>query len=447
MFKPHQKAYNAIYGAKNAEINSNYFNPYQTSNDNYGKKVNSINSNIGMSNQSYGTMKQHLNNRNIRRIEPDIILKDYRTSSNSRYGNFGNSVYSSAPKFTSKTSSAPIYSTQTNPCEGEEALKRVQARVQESLRKRGCIVAGNKVKMVKNQLFTNSEKPVIDKILQNAGNGTGLKRKQVDSVNQGLLLAAKAALPPSKRKENNKKEKITKKIEPVEKIEISQKISCRGDENLPKNEASPGKIIKKSPTVLKREESSEYVYKNLTSEEDKENEVNQNNLSVFGHTTLSKMNARCIKEDIKKEQNNKRVYKYGDGAKSSQGNPLQADMEKHNKLSKEVQEKTGCYTTTNGSTYKRWQRSAFQTVTSRLEERPYWANPNVGGHFVRSLNKNKKIENASNITLSVTGNNLYKGNKNKRNSNILGNSNTKKNTFKSEYMRTFDDRERNLICA
>lgn len=89
--------------------------------------------------------------------------------------------------------------------------------------------------------------------------------------------------------------------------------------------------------------------------------------------------------------------------------------------------------------YKRWQRSAFQTVTSRMEERPYWANPNVGGHFVRSLSQDKKIKNAPGITLSVTGNNVYQGNKNKRPSNVLNSGSTKKNTFRSEYMRTFGD--------
>ena len=90
--------------------------------------------------------------------------------------------------------------------------------------------------------------------------------------------------------------------------------------------------------------------------------------------------------------------------------------------------------------HKRWQTSAFQTVTSRMEERPCWADPKVGGHFVRAISQNKKVKNSSNlgITLSVTGSNLYQGNKNKRNNNILGQGGSRKGAFKTEYQRTFD---------
>lgn len=334
----------------------------------------------GMTQTSYQAMKPHINNRNIRRVEPESILRDYRNGYQNCYQN--------------NTPSA-VFPTATRATEGEEALKRVKERVQESLRKRGCLVGGQKVKMCVKPTIPDphvlkiNEKPSIDKILPGGEGSTGLARKQVEP--QGLRLASSAAKPPSMRATN-----------------------------------VPMEMDKK-----------EYVYKDLTVEEDKENDVNANNLSRYGHGDTDKLNTRGLMEAFKREtQNNKRVYEKCTD-KSSAGNPLQHQMKKgvpSNQLESH-------YQTTNNSTYKRWQRSAFQTVTSRNEERPCWADPSVGGHFVRSLSHDKTIKNTGNlgITLSVTGNNVYQGtNRNKRQGNILGQGGSKKGAFKTEYQRTFD---------
>ena len=169
-------------------------------------------------------MKPHLNNRNIRRVEPETILRDYRNGMQNYYQN---------------NTPAPVYPTSTRACEGEEALRRVQDRVQESLRKRGCLIGGEKVKMCVKpkvgqgqagqapdpEVLKVKEKPSIDKILPQS-NHSGIARKQVDP--QGLRLASQAAKAPSVRGQQS----------PVDR------------------------------------EASNFVYKDLTVEEDKENSVN-----------------------------------------------------------------------------------------------------------------------------------------------------------------------------
>lgn len=423
-----------------ATSNSVYGSSYNQSRNyshmsNHAPKMSSISNNsmiggingVGMSGSSYMSMKPHLNNRNIRRIEPESILKDYRNGLQNYYQN---------------NTPAAVFPTTTRPCDGEEALKRVQERVQESLRKRGCLVGGSKVKMCvkptvqpaqpihpaqssddpNNQTNINTlnilkpaePRPNIEHILPGsdpdsaakidssselAGRHSGIARRQVDP--QGLRLASSAAKPPSLRS----------------------------------NACAQGSGLKQDTSEV------QFVYKDLTVEEDKENNVNANNLSRYGHGETDKMNKRGLIEQFKRQpRNNKRVYD-NPTEKTSACNPLQHAMRKGVPLT----QKNSHYQTTNSSTYKRWQTSAFQTAASRTEDRPCWADPNVGGHFVRAntnhhLSKDKKIANTGNlgITLSVSGNNVYQGNRNKRNTNLLGQGGARKNAFRTEYQRTFD---------
>ena len=177
-----------------------------------------------LSQEAHRRMKPHLSNRNLRRVEPDSILRDYR---NGRQNYYQNNV-----------AAAPVFPASAAPCEGEEALKRVQARVQESLRKRGCLVGGSKVTMCQKPSGPIKH-PTIENILPGGSataktstppkEETGMKRRQVDP--QALRLASAAAQPPSLR-------------------------------------AGEPKAAKAAT------EEQQFVYKDLTVEEDKENDVN-----------------------------------------------------------------------------------------------------------------------------------------------------------------------------
>lgn len=353
--------------------------------------------NLNHANLSYGAMSKaykgsqnaynHLHRnkpKNIRRVEPHSILHDYRNQKQDLYQNQPIRI------------ATGIYPTQTRSCEGQEALKRVQERVQESLRKKGSIIGGQKVAPVK------AVKPNINNILKKPKTETGLKRSQVDA--SGLILAKKAAMPPSKRAEEAKL--ITKKA-PVSNSQTSQ-ISCKP--------------------------SSTYIYKDISFEENKENQgkLDAKNQSIYGHDEAKKLTTRKLLHNIKNHnqinnlkniQNNKKQYETA-SAKCSLDNPLTHAMQTNTKDQ---------YQTTNQSSYKKWHSSSFQTVSSRKNDRPVWADSRVGGHFVRNL-PSKKVEGTG-IMLSVSGNTVYQGNRNKKVTNVVPQAG--KTSFKSEYERSF----------
>merc|ERR1712061_205726 len=63
--------------------------------------------------------------------------------------------------------------------------------------------------------------------------------------------------------------------------------------------------------------------------------------------------------------------------------------------------------TTNTSTFKRWPKSAFQTVASRSAEKPIWAAHNGSQHFPVEAPRHKVLKDSTkhnmNITLTIDG--------------------------------------------
>ena len=369
---PYQSSYSAAYSQKMPS-----YGHLQQANLSYGAMSKAYNA----SQNSFHNNHLHRNRpKNIRRVEPHQILYDYRNKQN---------IHQPVPI------ASGIYPTQTRSCEGQEALKRVQERVHESLRKKGCIIGGQKVPINKKPMVA-PVKPNINKILSTE---TGLKRSQVDA--SGLSLAKRAAMPPSKRSEENKSLRV---------------------ENKP------------TTAQISSKPSSSYIYKDISYDENKENQgkLDAKNQSMYGHDEAKKLTNRKLLHNIKNHnqnslkniQNNKKQYETA-SAKCSFDNPLTHAMQTNLKDQ---------YQTTNQSSYKKWHSSSFQTVSSRKNDRPVWADSRVGGHFVRNLPP-KKVEGTG-IMLSVSGSNaIYQGNKNKKITNVVPQSG--KTSFRTEYDRSF----------
>lgn len=106
--------------------------------------------------------------------------------------------------------------------------------------------------------------------------------------------------------------------------------------------------------------------------------------------------------------------------------------------------------TTNTSTFKRWPKSAFQTVASRSAEKPIWAAPAGSQHFPVQQPRQKVLKDSTkhnmNITLTIDGKSMgsrstpnFKKNQqqnvaNTQNSNSGRNNKSK---FQSEYSSKF----------
>jgi hypothetical protein len=260
------------------------------------------------------------------------------------------------------------------------------------------LIGGQKVPINKKPIGTSAVKPNINNIFPQKTD-TGLKRSQINA--NGLTLAKRAAMPPSKRDEARKDPKVG---------------------------AAPATIASQKP-------SSSYIYKDITYDENKENEgkLDSKNQSMYGHDEAKKLTTRKLLQNIKKQQannhkniqNNKKQYDVA-SAKCSFDNPLTHAMRTNS---------SDQYQTTSKSAYKKWHSSSFQTVSSRKEDRPVWADSRVGGHFVRNL-PTKKVEGTG-ILLSVSGNGVYQGsNRNKKFTNVVPQNG--KSNFKTEYDRSFN---------
>lgn len=341
---------------------------------------------------------QGLAKSNIRRVEPkyEKLSSDYKSS----FYNQPNAL-------------APIYFTQTKPIDGQEALNRIRKRVQESQRKRGYLIGGKPVDIISKPKvsFDHKAKPNITKILESSSEKTISKPVQT-SLNRskvhpsGLVLAAKIAAPPSKRRNHQAG---------VCQHNVDNKWATNYNQDYV-NWPSKNMELKNKPLVNTAQVLEQVV-------EDKENvKIDEN---VIHHPQTQKMLNRKLMEDYKREENTKAHY---DGNKSDNFNPLQHQINQANK-SKDL---TDNYTTSSASAYKRWSKSAFQTVTSRMNDRPYWANPNVGGHFTRKFPESIKVDKNDNLAVTIS---MKRNEASRKEANF--DSNRRHNAFKTEYQRSF----------
>jgi len=350
------------------------------------------------------------NLKNVRRVEPTQILQDYR--SGNPYG-YRPNINAAAPIYATKPKNASY--------DGKTAYEAIKARIQETQRKRGNLIEGKRPAFSKKprdypaptrpKPKINLELPVQTAKIVAPVVAAAVEKKSQPAKTASIDLAVKSAAPPTVRAKQTKPQPNANNDWSTNyNSDFVNWTAFRNDLKNPKPT---------QPTV-----SSLDIRPSMS-------QTNQN-----------KNERRKLLERMKKE----RVVEQPKQPQPQQPQPKSSSAE-NNKENQENKQSTNNSSepkfsseTTNSSTFKRWPTSAFQTMRSRQNERPVWANPNNSGHFVK--HKRKKVLKDStkdnmNITLSISG-------KSMTNTTSLSSQGTqaaaaahKKSVFQTEYQRTY----------
>lgn len=377
--------------------------------------------------------------KNVRRIEPNQILRDYRQG------------YPSGQQRCSNLS-APIYATKpkTSPYDGKAAYEAIKARIQETQRKRGNLIEGRQQPIAqKPKVFKPPNIPTINNIdfsRPKSGAPTNeapkiqpqaVKPKQAKTITPepkpsvalkpaNFKIAIDAAAPPHIRAQ-------VKKPAP----NGNNDWSTNYNDDF-RNWPAFNKQLKNKPERTK--ESAVPVTKTVST-------------TVMSQTSNPKSEKRKLMESLRREQEKdlaateKALNANKNGASprhnisaENKENAPSKKMEKPKPSAsryQKVQDPTKFTSeTTNSSTYQRWPKSAFQTVHSRNQEKPVWANPGNSTHFPRKKVLKDSTKHNMNITLCVDGKSMGSQSKPKT-THTNPSQRGKRSAFQTEYMRTY----------
>jgi len=334
-------------------------------------------------------------------VEPTTILSDYRQSG-------------IQPK-----SFAPIYQTQKNIYDGKAMLERTQKRIQEAQRKRGNLVEGRMRQIAKEpkkaHKISISQKPIIQPEIKPAAVAAASKsnnsihsntstKKQTSKIILELPISntkigIKAAQPPSVRKNDLKPQpnanndwstnynddfrnwqgfRAEIKKKPLEEFVT---VGSTATHHL---NAEKRKYMER----INREEKAKSLQRLAEKKQDQQNSIEKRRLDT--QKVLDELNndKENNNNDTENNENNK--------------NPKVSKTPFSTANSKSFQSET-----TNTSTFKRWPKSAFQTVASRSAEKPIWAAHNGSQHFPVKAPRHKVLKDSTkhnmNITLTIDG--------------------------------------------
>lgn len=359
--------------------------------------------------------------KNVRRIEPGQILQDYRNGCPSGQRRCNNL-------------SAPIYETKPkNSYDGKAAYEAIKARIQETQRKRGNIVEGKRRPIAQKPKSTWRPTPNMD--LKATGSQAARPQSSVKPAKQvkaqapqpepkpsialkptNFKIAVDAAAPPNIRSAQSK---------PAPNANNDWSTNYNDDF---KNWPAFGKHLKNKPT-----DGSDGRQPHVAP-----------SITTLSQTANANNEKRKLKERLRREQEKQELI---NTEKALQAETLQAENKENQsgKLEKpkpsvsryqKVQDPRKFSTeTTNSSTYQRWPKSAFQTVQSRSNDKPVWANPGNSTHFPRKKVLKDSTKHNMNITLCVDGKTM--GSQSKPKTTNTNPSQRKRSVFQTEYMRTY----------
>jgi len=381
--------------------------------------------------------------KNVRMVEPTTILSDYRQGSVVQPKSF-----------------APIYQTQKNMYDGKAMLERTQKRIQEAQRKRGNLVEGRMRQIAKEpkkasttvtrpKIQNLQKQPIIQpEIIKPAAvnNNSNTSSKSTSKINLELPISntkigIKAAQPPSVRKNDLKPQpnanndwstnynddfrnwqgfRAEIKKKPLEEFVT---VGSTATHHL---NAEKRKYMER----INREEKAKSLQRLADKKQEQQNSIEKRRLDT----------QKVLDELNDKENNN-------NNNNNTENNENKPKVSK-TPFSTATNSKSFQSETTNTSTFKRWPKSAFQTVASRSAEKPIWAAHNGSQHFPVKAPRHKVLKDSTkhnmNITLTIDGKSMgsrsvpkvgtdfKKQHKNNNNSNGRN-----KSKFQSEYQSKF----------
>lgn len=351
--------------------------------------------------------------KNVRMVEPTTILSDYRQSG-------------IQPK-----SFAPIYQTQRNVYDGKAMLERTQKRIQEAQRKRGNLVEGRmrpiakepkkstNISVTRPKVQNNVQKsiiqpeikPVIKSSNSNISTSTKAPSSSTSKINLELPISntkigIKAAQPPSVRKNDLKPQpnanndwstnynddfrnwqgfRAEIKKKPLEEFVT---VGSTATHHL---NAEKRKYMER----INREEKAKSLQRLAEKKQDQQNGIEKRRLDT--QKVLDE-----LKNNNNDKENNNDDNTENNDKNNNKPKPLSKTPFSTASCSKSFQSET-----TNTSTFKRWPKSAFQTVASRSAEKPIWAAHNGSQHFPVKAPRHKVLKDSTkhnmNITLTIDG--------------------------------------------
>jgi len=375
--------------------------------------------------------------KNVRRVEPNQLLNDYR-----------NGFPTGQPRCDNL--SAPIYPTKPkiSPYDGKAAYEAIKSRIQETQRKRGNIIDGAQRPLSqKPKIWKQPKIPKIDNIDFS---------KPVQSSRTGSAPAVKAQ--PHKTQTPKAEPKPSVALKPTNfkiAIDAAAPPNIRSAQSKPMPNANNdwstnyGDDFKNWPAFTK----------NLKNKQPLENQEVTRLTAAPSITTLSQTSnanteKRKLMERLRREQEKQELAKTEIALKMNKqsASPPSKKLETEDKenTSKRLEKpnpsksryqkvsdpRTFSSETTNSSTYQRWPKSAFQTVKSRDKEKPVWANHGASTHFPSKKVLKDSTKHNMNITLCVDGKNMGSQSKLKTTEPTPAQK-KKRSVFQTEYMRTY----------
>jgi len=378
---------------------------------------------------------REINRKNVRMVEPNTMLSDYRQGGHFQVQN--------------QMNFAPIYQTQKY--DGKAILERTQKRIQEAHRKRGNLVEGKMRPVAKEpmkvvrpkiqnatKIYNNPQKPIITPTKMEISRPVSTKSSKInlELPITSTKIAVKSAEPPSVRKTETKPQPNANND-----WSTNYNDDFRNWQHFKNETKKPGAL-------------EEFV--------------------TVGQTATHHLNAekRKYMERVNREEKAKRGRAFAEKKQQQQDNiekrrldtqkvldNLSNDSEKDGE--KENNAKSSATTipfstantkfpseTTTSSTFKRWPKSAFQTVASRSAEKPIWAAPAGSQHFPVKQPRQKVLKDSTkhnmNITLTIDGKSMgsrstpnFKKQQQQNVANPQNGNRNNKSKFQSEYSSKF----------
>jgi len=410
-------------------------------------------------NKSYSSAAPRL--KNVRMVEPNTILSDYRHGASFQPQN--------------QMGFAPIYQTQKH--DGKAILERTQKRIQEAHRKRGNLVEGRmrpiakepkKLHVSRPKIQNNVKKPIIQPEIKPIINANPVQ-KSVSNQSKPSPYSTSSANPAS-HPPSNTASKQTSKINlelPITSAKIAVKSaeppSIRKNDLIPQPNANNDwstnynddfrnwpnfrRDIKKKQPLEGFVTAGQTATHHLNAEKRKymerlNREEKQKSARILAEKKQKqqesiekrRLDTQKVLENLSKENQENNASKDNDKENSGKSATRQPFSTANSKFQSE---------TTNTSTFKRWPKSAFQTVASRSAEKPIWAAPNGSQHFPVKQPRQKVLKDSTkhnmNITLTIDGKSMGSKSVPKVGTDLKKqqNRNSNKSKFQSEYQSKF----------
>jgi len=407
-------------------------------------------------NKSYSSAAPRL--KNVRMVEPTTMLSDYRHGGSLQPQN--------------QMSFAPIHQTQKY--DGKAILERTQKRIQEAHRKRGNLVEGRmrpiakepkKLHVSRPKIQNSVQKPIIQPDIQPIINAKPVQ-KSVSNQSTSSACKPSSCSNPASKPASKQTSKINLEL-PITSTKIAIKSaeppSVRNNDLKPqpnanndwstnynddfRNWQSFKRDIKKKQPLEEFVTAGQTATHHLNAEKRKYMErMNREEKAKKAKALAEKkqkqqesiekrrLDTQKVLDNLSKENQENNASKQNDKENNGKSATRQPFSTTNSKFQSE---------TTSTSTFKRWPKSAFQTVASRSAEKPIWAAPNGSQHFPVKQPRQKILKDSTkhnmNITLTIDGKSMGSRSVPKVGTDFKKqqNRNSNKSKFMSEYQSKF----------